>query len=181
MKTKKIAVRRKVGPTTKWTASIAKETPTRRPRDVRATKAAWAQLEDRRNGPFVEQLELPLKTEGQVLRAELTKILQNLRRDLHNMEGTVEKMRPFMGNNAGDGPYPHVLLQFNRALNRISEWSNGLDIVLKKLKWRSVATVKHTTKWSHGTFQMRYTPHEDTFVRGNDFVAREHARQCCAE
>ena len=72
------------------------------------------------------------ETEGAVLKKNLLKALAHLRRDLDDVQQAVERVRPFIASTEGHGSYPDALIQLNRAVVNVGEWTGTLAFTQEK-------------------------------------------------
>jgi len=73
-------------------------------------------------------------TEGSLLKKNLLKTLAHLRRDLENVQKSVERIRPFIAATEGHGSYPDALIQLNRAVGKVCEWTGTLAFTAEKCR-----------------------------------------------
>lgn len=74
------------------------------------------------------------ETEGELLKKNLLKTLAHLRRDLETVQGAVERARSFMTAKEGHGSYPDAIIQLNRAVLKVGEWTGTLEFTEKKCR-----------------------------------------------
>ena len=69
-----------------------------------------------------------------MLRKTLLKTLALLRRDLEGVEKAVENVRPFISAKEGNGSYPDAVIQLNRAVLKVGEWTGAIALTEQKCR-----------------------------------------------
>jgi len=74
--------------------------------------------------------------EGEILSESLVRTLTGLNRDLEGLIRATAAMRPYFGQNAQNGKFPHLLLQLNKALDVQVRSAEEVRAVISQIRYR---------------------------------------------
>jgi len=74
--------------------------------------------------------------EGEILSESLVRTLTGLNRDLEGLIRATAAMRPYFGQNASDGKFPHLLLQLNKALDVQVRTAEEVRALISQIRYR---------------------------------------------